>query len=86
MATRIKHTHQPARGVVDLLGGCRSVARELSISPSTVTRWMAPKSRASLGGRIPQTHWPALMAMAKRNGVELSLEQLAGLGVAQSAT
>lgn len=86
MATRIKHSMQPARSVVDMLGGCRAVARELDISPSTVTRWMMPKSRQNLGGRIPQAHWAGLMAMAKRLGHELTLEQLCGMTVAKPAT
>lgn len=77
---------QPARSVVDSLGGCRAVARELGISPSTVTRWMMPKSRQSLGGRIPQAHWVGLIAMAKRLGHELTLEQLSGMTVANPAT
>lgn len=77
---------QPARSVVDMLGGCRAVARELDIAPSTVSRWMAPKSRQNLGGRIPQAHWAGLLAMAKRLGHELTLEHLSGLNVAKSAT
>lgn len=70
---------QPARSVVDLLGGCRAIARELDISPSAVSRWMAPKSRQNLGGRIPQAHWSGLMAMAKKLGAPLTLAQLSGL-------
>jgi hypothetical protein len=77
---------QPARSVVDMLGGGRAVARELGISPSTVTRWMMPKSRQNLGGRIPQAHWMGLMAMAKRLGKELTLEHLLGANVEKSAT
>lgn len=72
---------QPARSVVDLLGGCRAVARGLGISPSTVSRWIAPKSRQNLGGRIPQAHWAGLLALAKRDGKQLTLEHLSGLSV-----
>lgn len=72
---------QPARSVVDLLGGCRAVARGLGISPSTVSRWIAPKSRQNLGGRIPQAHWMALLEMAKRDGKALTVAQLAGIDV-----
>jgi hypothetical protein len=77
---------QPARSVVDMLGGGRAVARELGISPSTVSRWTMPKSRQNLGGRIPQTHWLALIAMAKKQGIELTLNQLLGVDVAKTAT
>jgi hypothetical protein len=81
MTNRIKHSMQPARGVVDLLGGCRVVSRALGISPSTVSRWMAPKSRQNLGGRIPLAHWQALLDLAKREGKSLSIHQLAGMNV-----
>ena len=86
MATRIKHCEQPARGVVEMLGGCRAVGRELGIAPSTVSRWMMPKSRQNLGGRIPQTHWIKLIAMAKRMGHELTFEQLLGVSVEKNST
>jgi hypothetical protein len=45
-----------------------------------------PKSRQNLGGRIPQTHWLALIAMAKKQGIELTLNQLLGVDVAKTAT
>ena len=83
---KLKHNMEPARGIVDLLGGGANVARELCISRSTVTRWMAPKSRSNAGGRIPQQHWYNLLALAKKMGKPLTVEQLAGLNVAESAT
>ena len=82
---KTKHSMQPARRIVDMLGGGAVVARELGISPSTVTRWTAPKSRQNLGGRIPQTHWAGLLALAKKLGCPLTVEQLAGLDVAENA-
>ena len=72
---------QPARSVVELLGGCREVSRALGIAPSTVSRWMAPKSRQNLGSRIPQAHWQGLLELAKRDGKPLTLEHLAGLNI-----
>lgn len=86
MANRIKHSMQPARSVVEQLGGCREVARALGIAPSTVSRWIAPKSRQNLGGRIPQTYWVSLLALAKRNGKPLTVAQLAGIDGEVSAT
>jgi DNA-binding transcriptional regulator YdaS (Cro superfamily) len=86
MAKQTKHFMQPARSVVDMLGGGRAVARELGISPSTVSRWTMPKSRQNLGGRIPQVHWLSLIAMATKQGKELTLDQLLGSEVAKTAT
>lgn len=78
---RPKHALQPARGVIDLLGGCRPMARALDISPSTITRWASP---AGCKGRIPQRYWNELLALARSRGLALSLHDLHG--VVETAT
>lgn len=70
-----KHLLQPARGIIDLLGGCRPIARSLEISPSTITRWASP---GGCNGRIPQRHWQALIRLAQSKGIVLSLQDLHG--------
>jgi hypothetical protein len=54
--------------IIDYLGGWRVVARKLNVAPTTVWRWK--------DNGIPAERWPAVMALAKKAGVALTLEQL----------
>jgi hypothetical protein len=68
------HTQlSPAREVIAKLGGVRATARVLQLNPSAVSRWMMPAERRGTGGSIPQRHWPALIAYAKKERVKLAL-------------
>ena len=62
---------EPAFTIVKSLGGVRAVAREIGVSPGTVTRWCTPKTREANGGdgRIPEKNHASLIAMADRLGV-----------------
>lgn len=64
------HVSQPARGIVERLGGGRKVALALGIAPSTVTRWSSEKDGK---GRIPARHWVNLMILAQDQGYELTV-------------
>jgi hypothetical protein len=77
--SQIKHTLNPAHGVVRMLGGCQEIGRSLGVHASTVSRWSKDAKTGGTGGRIPQKHWAALASMAQDKGVALSIEQLAGL-------
>lgn len=72
------HTLQPAYRVIALLGGKTSVATELNLSPSTLSRWCMPKPEGT-GGVIPQKYWPALMSLAAREGTPLTVADLANV-------
>ena len=48
----------------------REIARELAVQPARVQKW---RER----GRVPATHWLALVRYAQRQGVKLTLDQLA---------
>ena len=72
------HVSQPARGIIDKLGGGRAIAKELAIAPSTVTRWASEKDGK---GRIPTRHWERLMTMAQGQGFELSIYDFIPNGV-----
>jgi hypothetical protein len=63
----------PAREIVARLGGVRATARVLQLNPSAVSRWMMPAQKRGTGGQIPQRHWPALIAHAKKERVKLAL-------------
>lgn len=75
MPTESKHTLDPAHRVITLLGGKTFVARELDLSPSTITRWCSPHPDGT-GGTIPQRYWRALLDIADAEGVELSVTDL----------
>lgn len=76
---KTKHAMQPARRVVDRIGGCREIARLLDISPSTVSRWMTPVEARGTGGRIPQKYWGTLLTLSGRRKLKLTIKDLAGL-------
>ena len=72
----IKGRCEPAYSVVRRLGGVTPTAKILSIAPSSVSRWLVEEGTA---GKIPQNHWKALIANAKKRKIELSLEDLFGV-------
>jgi len=51
--------------IIERLGGYRYVAERVGRDPSTVCRWQT--------AGIPAEHWPAILRLAKRLGVRLSL-------------
>jgi hypothetical protein len=69
------HKIEPAYTVLERLGGKSTVAAELNVAPSTLSRWCQPVP-AGTGGVIPQRHWPALLAFAKKQGLSLDLSDL----------
>lgn len=74
------HTLEPAYTVIERLGGKSAVADALKLDKSTLSRWCQPRPDGT-GGMIPQRHWPQMMAMAREQGVDISLEELAAVEV-----
>ena len=72
----IKGRCEPAYSVVKRLGGVTSTAKILSVAPSSVSRWLIPEGTA---GKIPQAHWKALIANAKKRKIPLGLRDLFGV-------
>jgi transposase-like protein len=72
------HKLTPAFDVLERLGGKSAVAAELEVSASTLSRWCQPHPKGT-GGLIPQRHWPALIGLAKRRNVKLSVSDLAAV-------
>lgn len=72
------HKQDPAFSVLERLGGKRSVSEALRVHPSTLSRWCQPVP-AGTGGTIPQRHWGALLALAERQKIALTLSDLAGI-------
>ena len=54
--------------IIDHLGGFRHVAGKLGLDPTTVWRWQ--------GNGIPPERWPAVLQLAKRKGLIVTLDQL----------
>jgi hypothetical protein len=69
------HFEEPAFTVLEKLGGKTAVAAELGLAASTLSRWCQPSPQGT-GGTIPQKHWPALLAFAKKQRVPLSVSDL----------
>jgi hypothetical protein len=61
---------EPARSIVQRLGGPAAVARELGLTAGGICRWYTEPPKGA-GGRVPSKHVPALCAMAKRVGIFL---------------
>lgn len=78
MAIPTIHYLAPAYDVIETLGGKTNVSAALGMTPSALSRWCQPKP-AGTGGRIPQKHWPELLALGKKVGVKLKVEDLAGM-------
>lgn len=69
----------PAEIVISKFGGLTKTAKALSTDEkpfpvSTVQGWQDR-------GRIPQGHWPALIAVAKRDAVELDINDFLGVSI-----
>ena len=69
------HKNEPAFSVLERLGGKSAVAAELQVAASTLSRWCQPSPQGT-GGLIPQKHWPALLAYAKKQKISLSVSDL----------
>lgn len=80
MTIPVVHTHEPAYSIVEKLGGKAEVAQKLGLDKSTLSRWCQDRP-LGLGGVIPQRHWPALLQMARKKGIKITLEELAALKV-----
>lgn len=67
---------EPARSIIERLGGHAVVAAGLGISTTRVYYFTYPKAKGGTDGLIPQKHWPALFRLAKDRGVSLSADDL----------
>lgn len=74
------HTLGPAYTVIEKLGGKPLVSNSLDIDKSTLSRWCQPRPRGT-GGVIPQRHWERLITMARTQGVDITVQELAGVKV-----
>jgi hypothetical protein len=65
---------EPARSIIELLGGYMSVASITGRHPTRVLRWTYPAERGGTGGLIPAKYQRLLLAHAKAAGIDLRPE------------
>ncbi|KNY20384.1 hypothetical protein [Methylobacterium sp. ARG-1] len=68
---------EPARTIVELLGGEAEVARIAGVSITAPYRWQASKAKGGTGGVIPHWHIGKLLEHAEASGVALSAANFA---------
>lgn len=65
---------EPAKSVIERLGGINAVAAIASKHRTRVYRWMRPVEAGGTGGLIPQREIPRLLAHASANSIPLSAD------------
>lgn len=63
---------QPAKGIIEKLGGPERVAAVTGKHVSRVYRWMYPKAKGGSDGLIPQSVAAKLLAHADAEGIDLA--------------
>ena len=62
----------PARDIINALGGADIVSDLTGKHISRVYRWMKPKEKGGTGGTIPQSDAPKLLEYAKSKRIRVS--------------
>lgn len=75
---------EPARSIIERLGGPSAVAKVALVHRTRVSNWMRPKEAGGTGGTIPFKHVPALLAAAREKGVDLSTDDFLPRQIDQS--
>lgn len=65
---------EPARSIIEKLGGPSAVARIAGVHRTRVSNWSRAKEVGGTGGTIPFKHVPALLSAAENIGVVLSAD------------
>lgn len=68
---------EPARTIVELLGGEAEVARIAGVAITAPYRWQASKTKGGTGGIIPHWHIGKLLEHAERNDIPLTAAHFA---------
>ena len=64
----------PAKAIIDRLGGEAQVAFVTGTAYTAPYRWQAPKWKGGSGGLIPQRYHRALLDYARGKGIPLTAE------------
>ncbi|WP_298704586.1 hypothetical protein [uncultured Variovorax sp.] len=68
---------EPARTIIELLGGEAEVARIAGVAITAPYRWQAAKAKGGTGGMVPHWHIGKLLEHAAANGIELTAASFA---------
>lgn len=68
---------EPARTIIELLGGEAKVARIVGVSVTAPYRWQQPKAKGGTNGTIPHWHVAKLLAHAQAERIELTAASFA---------
>ena len=72
--TKQKTMHySPSYAAVILFGGVNELARQLSISGSSVSRW---RTSVHTGGSIPSIYHEQILELAKEQGIDFTAEDV----------
>ena len=74
----IKGRCEPARNIIDRLGGVTATAKIINKTPSAVSRWLVPRQEGGTNGRVPQGHWETILDFAVAHKIALTLNDLLG--------
>lgn len=66
MQVEKKYTGEPAKSIVDRLGGPKIVAKALDLTTGAVSRWYAPKDQGGCGGLVPSHRITQLIKLARK--------------------
>lgn len=77
---------EPAASVITKLGGVEAAARDLGVHRTRVFSWMRDANAGGTGGRIPQRHFPTILALSAARGLEITAESLITATAPQKTT
>lgn len=63
---------EPAKGIIDKLGGADKVAEIAGCHVSNVYRWTYPKARGGTDGLVPNRYVGGLLSYARTHAIALS--------------
>jgi hypothetical protein len=66
---------EPARTIIDRLGGEAEVARITNTAYTAPYRWQHPREKGGTGGVIPQKHHRVLLEYAREKRIRLRAEE-----------
>lgn len=70
---------EPARKIIEALGGAAKVAAFTGVHRTRPYSWMKAKEVGGTGGIIPMKYVPALLCAAAEKGIPLSFEDFSPL-------
>jgi hypothetical protein len=63
---------EPARTIIEKLGGEAAVSKITGTAYTAPYRWQQPRSKGGTDGRIPQKHIPGLLAYARDHQIPVT--------------